>query len=410
MPAAGDELELDVTDVAAGGDGIAHAPDGRITFVRGGVPGDRVRVRVTDERRTMLRGVATTVVEPSPDRIEPPCPHVADGCGGCGWQHVSVDGQRQLKRRLAEEALRRIGGIDGSVELGPDLPAAGHRTTVRCAVHDGRLGFRAAGSHDVVPVDHCMVAHPGLDEVIAKGRFGGADEVTLRIGATGERLAVVDPSIPPGLQVPAGVRVVGVDELRAGRSAEYTDVVHGRRFRVSAESFFQSRTDGAAALVDAVRVAGGERWGRGHLVDLYGGVGLFAGCLGAGMSVTLVEASRSSASDARHNLADLDAQVVHAPVDRWRAEAADLVVADPPRTGLGRPGVDAVVATGASRVVLVSCDAAAWARDVHDLVASGYRRLVSTLIDLFPRTPHVELVTSFDRVGQTATNVIRSRR
>ncbi len=403
-----DALELDVTDVAAGGDGIAHAPDGRVTFVRGAIPGDRVVVEITDERRTMLRGNTTAVVEPGSDRVEPPCPFVAEGCGGCGWQHVSVTGQRRLKIRLAEEALRRIGGETGTIEPGPDLPATGYRTTIRAAVLDGQLGFRAARSHDIVPVGPCLVAHPGLDALITDGRFGDATEVTLRIGATGERLVVIDPTRPVDLALPDDVVVIGLDELRAGRRASYTDVVHGRRFRVSAESFFQSRTDGAAALVDAVRAAGAGWWGSGRLVDLYGGVGLFGGCLGAGMSITLVEASRSSTADARHNLADLDADVVGVPVERWRPSRAEIVVADPPRAGLGRRGVEQVAATGADRVVLVSCDAAAWARDTRELVATGYRRSGTRLIDLFPHTPHVELVTSFERVGPVSI-VIQDR-
>lgn len=400
-------LELTVDDVAVGGDGIARAADGRVVFVRGGIPGDRVEAEVVQERSRMLRAVARTVRAASDDRVEPPCPHVADGCGGCGWQHLSLDAQRRWKQRMVEESLRRLAGFDtteAAVELAEPLPDRGFRTTLRCLVTPEGLAFRGERSHDAVPVERCLIAHPGLDELVAglrAGSFGlgGAHEATLRIGAvTAERLVVVDPSAS-GCRLPGDVRVVGADELRSGRRAWIHDEVQGRRFRISARSFFQTRTDGASALVDAVRDAGDGAWGEGRLADLYGGVGLFAATVGDGMSVLLVESGASSAADARHNLADLDATVVRSRVESWTPAPADVVVADPPRTGLAAPGVRAVAATGAHRVVLVSCDAASFARDTGLLAQAGYRRRSTVLVDLFPHTPHVELVSRFDRDG-----------
>lgn len=392
-------LDLRITDIATGGEGIAHAPDGRVVFVRGGIPDDRAEVDVDESRARMMRGHVKRVLEPSPDRVEPACPHVADGCGGCDWQHVAPDAQGRLKRRIAEESLRRIGRLTATVEAGPDLPHEGFRTTVRCLVNDGRAAFRAARSHDPVAVERCLVAHPGLDELIGHGYFGAAEEVTLRIGAaTGERLVIVAPSDPGDLRLPSDVRVVGVDQLRRGERAHFHDVVDGRRFRISARSFFQTRTDGAAALVAAVRLLGQGHWGRGHLIDLYGGVGLFAATLGGGMRVTDVEANRSAAADARVNLADLDARVIRRSAHEWRPEPADVVVADPPRTGLGAQVVDRVAATGARRVVLVSCDPAAFGRDARLLTDAGYGLRRSMAIDLFPSTSHIELVSRFDLI------------
>lgn len=394
-------VDVSITDVAAGGDGLGQAPDGRMVFVRGGVPGDEVIVEVTDDRERMLRGVVETVVTASPDRVEPPCPHVAAGCGGCGWQHIAPGAQRSLKVRIAEESLRRIGKFDGverTIATGPDLPVEGFRTTVRCLVENGRAAFRTPGGHDAVPVDSCMVAHPGLQELIAEGDFGDAREVTLRIGAaTGERLVRFEPRIPADVRLPADVRVIGADQLRKGRRAWFSDVVDGHTFRVSADSFFQTRTDGAAALVDAVRAAGDGRWGSGTLVDLYGGVGLFSACLGNGMSVMDVESNRAAAADARHNLAHLDAHVIRVAAQKWSASAADIVVADPPRAGLGADVVRSIAATEADRVVLVSCDPASFGRDSRLLADSGFERRTTTAIDLFPQTPHVELVSRFER-------------
>jgi 23S rRNA (uracil1939-C5)-methyltransferase len=392
------DLELRVDDVAVGGDGIARADDGRVVFVHGGIPGDVVSAVVTKEERRLLKADAVSIRTASDDRTTPPCPHVADGCGGCGWQHLTVDAQRRWKQRMVEESLRRLGRQEGSVELAPPLPDRGFRTSLRLLVTPDGPAFRGARSHDAVPVSSCMVAHPGLDELVRSGRFGSADEVTLRIGgATGERMAVVAPSVPTDLALAADVMVVGEDELAQGAAACFHDEVDGRGFRISARSFFQTRTDGAEALVAAVREAGGDAWGSGRLADLYGGVGLFASTLGEGMSTVLVESSRSSVADAEHNLADRDATVVRSSVDRWRTSPADIVVADPPRAGLGRDAVAKVVGTGASRVVLVSCDAASFGRDAGLLDAAGFERRSTVLVDLFPHTPRVELVSRFDR-------------
>lgn len=393
-------LELRVDDVAVGGDGIARAVDGRVVFVHRGVPGDEVTAVVTKEERRLLRADVLEVRTPSGDRAEPPCPYVAAGCGGCGWQHLELDAQRRWKQRMVEESLRRIGHVEGSVELAAPLPSTGFRTNVRCLVTPDGPAFRGERSHDPVPIGSCLVAHPGLDELLRTASFGSAEEVTLRIGgATGERLAIVSPGVPDDLDLPADVLVVGDDELGAGRRAWFHDEVAGRRFRISARSFFQTRTDGAEALVAAVREAGGDAWGEGRLADLYGGVGLFAGTLGHGMAIELVESGRSSIVDARHNLSDLDATVVRCSVDRWRPSPADLVVADPPRAGLGRAAVDRIAATGAGRVVLVSCDAASFGRDAGLLAAAGFARRSTVLVDLFPHTPRVELVSRFDRTA-----------
>src|SRR5262249_20784122 len=155
--------------------------------------------------------------------------------------------------------------------------------------------------------------------------------------------------------VPEGVRLVGGDELAAGRRAFIHEDIAGRRFRISARSFFQPRPDGAEALIAAVGLVLGEApSGQRRFVDLYGGVGLFAATVGSGWRVTVVESSASAVADARVNLADQKARVVRANVARWRPSPADAVVADPPRAGLGRQGVRAVAGTGAPRLALVS--------------------------------------------------------
>ena len=394
MPSPDDLLA--VTALAVGGEGVAREPSGRVVFVEGALPGERVRVAVTDERRHHARAVVLEVIEPAPTRVTPPCPFVAAGCGGCGWQHVDPEAQRALKGSMVAEALARLGGLpDAEVAPGPVLPATGYRTTLRgVADATGRFALRRHHSHDLVPVPACLVAHPRLAAVAAEGRFPAGREITIRVGArTGDRMVIVDG--PAGaVEVPDGVRVVTGDELAGGRRAWLFEVVAGVRLRVSARSFFQAGPDAAEALVAAV----GQALGPSEtLADLYAGVGLFAATVGRGARVVAVEASASAAADARVNLAGGDAKVVRRDVARWRPRAVEAAVADPPRAGLGRGGLRAVAATRASRVVLVSCDAGALGRDARLLAEAGYAWTGSTLVDAFPHTPHVEVVSRFER-------------
>ena len=388
---------IQITAMAAGGDGLGRDEGGRVTFVPGALAGETVSVVLEQVKKDFARARLVQVLEASPDRVEPPCPFVASGCGGCDWQHVAPAAQRRLKLGIVSDALRRQAHLDVAVAEGPDLPPLGYRTTLRGRSLEGRFALRERRGHDLVAVDPCLVAHPLLGELVETGRFPDG-EVVLRAGArTGERLVVVDGE-PGATSVPDGVRVVTTDELDAGTRAWIHEEVAGRLFRVSARSFFQARPDGAEALLDAVATAlGASSQPGGHLVDLYGGVGLFAGSLPGWRSVTLVEQSPSAVADARVNLADRDARVVRADVDHWGPSHADAVVADPPRAGLRKPGVRRVVATGAPVIALVSCDPAALGRDARLLVEAGYDLTSVSLVDLFPHTSHVEVVSRFVR-------------
>jgi 23S rRNA (uracil1939-C5)-methyltransferase len=209
-------------------------------------------------------------------------------------------------------------------------------------------------------------------------------------------LALVSPTAV-GTVVPDDVVLVGADELAKGRRAWFHEEVGGRRWRISARSFFQARPDGAEALAAAVRDVAADLEPGARVVDLYSGVGLFGGTVSSDLSVLAVEQSASAVADARLNLADRRARLLRLDVARWRAAPADMVIADPPRAGLGRRVVDTVAATGATRVALVSCDAASLARDARLLIDHGFRLTATTLVDLFPHTSHIEAVSRFER-------------
>ncbi|HUQ39495.1 MAG TPA: hypothetical protein VM030_05025, partial [Acidimicrobiales bacterium] len=295
----------------------------------------------------------------------------------------------QLKHDVVVDALRRIAKVD-DIPVDPvvELPGVGYRTTVRAVVTDGVAGYRRGAAHDQVTVTECLVTHPLVAHLLVHGRYPGAREVVLRCGArTGERLAAPRPSSAP-VEVPDDVRRDHIHEE-----------VAGRRWRISAPSFFQVSPDGAEALVGLVAGAAGTPDTPGATaVDLYSGVGLFAGAVaGLGWGVTAVEGQAAAVADAEVNLAADGVRVVRADVSRWRPQPADLVVADPSRAGLGREGVAVVTACAPRRVVLVSCDPAAMARDIRLLASEGYRPLTVSPVDLFPHTFHVETVTVLDR-------------
>ena len=398
--------DVAITGVAAGGEGVGRLGDGRVVFVRGALPGEQVRVTLAEAKKRFARGALVEVVEAASERVAPPCPQVGAGCGGCDWQHIAPAAQRELKARIVTDALSRIGRVEPpEVDLGPELAPEGWRTTVRAVVDDkGSAGFRLHHAHEPLAVGPggCLVAHPLVDEILREGVFPSpVREVTVRAGAaTGERLVLCTPAVGDS-RVPEGVPLVGADELAGGHRAWIHEVVAGRRWRISAESFFQGRPDGAGALVDAVVVAAGAALTPGAtVVDLYSGVGLFAGALydRTGGRVVAVESNRSAVADARINLADLDgARIVRSDVRKWHPSHTDVVVADPSRQGLGPEVVPRIAATGASALALVSCDPGALGRDAGLLAGDGWRLGSVNLVDIFPHTSHVEVVTGWIR-------------
>lgn len=388
--------------VAVGGDAIGRMPDGRTVLVEGALPGETVDAVVTVTFRDYARARVERVRDGAPMRTEPACPNVAAGCGGCGWAHVAPAAQGALARRVVVDALQRIGRVaQPPVEVGGGVDPVGYRTTVTAGVGPGgRLGYHRRHCRDLVTVELCRIAHPRVADLLGRVRAPGWDSVTLRAGiAGGERLAVVRARGHPG-RPPEGVPP-DVTLVMPGQDAAFHEEVGGRRWRVSARSFFQSGPQAAALLVDAVERAVGDAAGAGrHVVDAYCGVGLLGGVVAGrrGARLTSIESNPGGAADARHNLADLDATVVRAQVGQWDVTSADVVVADPARPGLGRPGAAAVTATGAPVIVLVSCDPASLARDTRLLAAAGYRLAAVEVVGVFPDTVHVETVTTFRHV------------
>jgi tRNA/tmRNA/rRNA uracil-C5-methylase (TrmA/RlmC/RlmD family) len=386
----GERYTVDVGAVAHGGHCVARH-EGRVLFVRHTLPGERVVAEVTEgeERSRFLRADAVEILEPSADRVTPPCPYSGPGrCGGCDFQHVRVPAQRELKASVVREQLSRLAGLEHAVEVEPvdgDADGLGWRTRVQFAVDAaGHAGLRKHRSHELVRIDHCPISHPELPAVLDRA-WPGAEEVEALRSSTGESLVIE----------------------ATGRSmyVEGPEVLHeealGRGFEVTGSGFWQVHPGAADVLVSAVLEALGPQPGE-RVLDLYAGVGLFSAFLaervGPSGSVVAVESDSVAVADAARNLVDLPQ--VESVLDRVEralrrgrlGERCDLVVLDPPRVGAKRAVVEPVAALRPRAVAYVACDPAALARDVSIFGEHGYRLSSVRAFDIFPMTHHVECV------------------
>ncbi|WP_173055300.1 class I SAM-dependent RNA methyltransferase [Phytohabitans houttuyneae] len=396
-----ERVTLTVGAVAHGGHCVARVgdPPGQVVFVRHALPGERVVAEITEEHPGYLRADAISVLEASPDRVEPPCPYARpDACGGCDLQHVAPAAQLSWKAAVVREQLARLAGLpDFPVRVEP-LPGGtlGWRTRVRYTVdaadHAGLLKHR---SHEVVPIDRCRIAHPAIQEL----------PVTGRPWPSASTVDAVAPSAGPAVAAPDGDFDGPIVERAAGR--EWT---------LPAGAFWQVHPAAADTLAGAVLDLLEPRPGESAW-DLYGGAGLFAaalaGKLGTDADITLVEAAHSAVAAARDNLTDLTGlRVVRSTVEaavvgsgRGRARRGpalrgpvDLIVLDPPRTGAGAAVTKAVMAADPRAVAYVACDPAAFARDVRTFRDGGWQLATLRAFDLFPMTHHVECVGLLSRI------------
>ncbi|MEO3777305.1 TRAM domain-containing protein [Micromonospora sp. B11E3] len=393
-----ERVELTVDAVAPGGHCVARV-DGQVVFVRHALPGERVVAEVTEVHRGFVRADAVTVLDAAPQRVEPPCPYAKPGrCGGCDLQHVAPEAQLDWKAAVVREQLTRLAGLtEAEVDrLGVRVAALpggrlGWRSRVRYAVDaTGRAGLLKHRSHEVVPIDRCLIAHPAIQELPvlppSGARWPDADAVETVASTGGDvTVAALAEGVPTVVSGPAAVR----------------EVAAGRRWTVPASGFWQVHPAAADTLVDAVLDLLDPRPGESAW-DLYGGAGLFAAALagrvGPDARITLVESAEHGVAAARDNLRDLlRVEVVAGRVETALARRrvtgpVDLVVLDPPRTGAGARVVRDLVAAGPRAVAYVACDPAAFARDVRTFAGAGWRLAALRGFDLFPMTQHVELV------------------
>ncbi|HZU68446.1 MAG TPA: 23S rRNA (uracil(1939)-C(5))-methyltransferase RlmD [Ktedonobacteraceae bacterium] len=447
-------IDVELTDLAYGGDAVGRY-EGRVLFVPGGIPGERVRVEVVEERRGHARAALLEILRPAPERVEPAYPLLTDS--GCQWQHIAYPAQLTWKAHIVRQLLVRIGKQpDALVHPTIGMPAGssawGYRNIALFSVGpEGEIGFKLTDSHEVQDLETCELLHPALDMVYQRVRsklkayFGDSlpqmiQGFTIR-GAIG---AVSTPSsnaesvraVPtllcmharPGSTIEAPQQlaqelvttapgIVGVIIERVGgrygrvvAGQEFlTDVVSGRRFRVSADSFFQVNMVQTPVLVDRA-IAMLEPQRGDTVLDGYSGVGLFSAFLAARAGrVIAIESQPSAVMDARANTTlnnQNNITTLEGTLERllgqlyYRRERVDLALVDPPRAGCHPKALQALQSLAPRVICYVSCDPSTLARDIATLCGSERYRLVAAQpIDMFPQTYHIECIALLARTG-----------
>lgn len=405
---------LTLDGVAHGGEAVGRLPDGKACFVAHAIPGETVVVAIDEDRTRYARGTAVEILEASPHRVAPPCPHAhPGGCGGCRLQHVAPAHQAELLRRVVTEQLERIGKITDPPVHATVRPhegdGLGYRSRARFTpAADGRLGFHRARSDEVEPIPVCPLLEPAAQaaRTAAGDDWAGVDAVVVRSDAHGEAILELYPgagALPALPEDAPPTALVGADGPAALRGDPALDEQVGDvALTLSPTAFFQPSRAGAEALVYLVRSAAEVGHGD-RVLDAYAGVGLFGAALAAsGAQVTAVEGDPVAAADAEANL-PTDAEIITAAVPtavaelRDDAERFDVVVLDPPRRGAGADTVAELAALADRVVVYVSCDPAALARDARALADAGWMLTAATPVDQFTHTGHVEVVAAFHR-------------
>jgi 23S rRNA (uracil1939-C5)-methyltransferase len=377
------EETFTIEKLVYGGDGLARL-DGRVVLTPYVLPGEIVRAEVERVKNDLFRGRLIEVISPSPSRVSAPCPYFLH-CGGCHYQHADVTYQVEQKRSILREALRRVGKIEFEGEIQSIAgPPWEYRNRAQFHIEDGDIGYFEHGSHSLCPIDRCAIASPALNNVIATMKdqvprsFTGS--VEFFTNETDIQVNVVD-------RAPRSV-------LSMFQSLGVTGPIEYAGFRVSRNSFFQVNR---YLIDDLVKCALGDREGD-WAVDLYAGVGLFSTRLAERFKkVTAVESSRAAFQDLQYNIErrTLPVAVENKTAEEYLAsleETPELILADPPRTGLGKDVVRELARIRSPRLTIVSCDPATLARDLRSLLAGGYRIESVTLVDLFPQTFHLETV------------------
>lgn len=379
--------DIVLSDIAPKGDAIGEI-DELPAFVSRGIPGERVRVRIRRRRKGWVATDLLEVLEPSADRVAPRCP-LFERCAGCQLQHVAYPRQLELKRRMVATQLDKFGGFgDPPVAEVLGAPDPWHyRNHARFTIRDGRLGFVRRYRREFLEVAQCPIMDPRINDALAalQGELRGRTQCNVRVGKDAEERMIQPRMDPPPAGLPTGQPFL-------------FETLHGRRFRVSAASFFQVHRAQAERMFDLVREAVGTGPDR-VVLDAYAGVGTFAALLAPHVGkVIAIEESGPAVEDARVNVADLpNVELVLGKTELVLAELPgpiDAVILDPPRAGCLPGALEALLARRPETIAYVSCDPATLARDLRVLVDGGYTLERVQPVDMFPHTYHVECVAT----------------
>ncbi len=417
-----DLITIDLIGIAHGGSAVGRY-EGRAIFVPYGIPGERVQVRIVQDKGRFAIGEIVEVLEASPHRIQAPCPYFGDGlCGGCQFQFIDYANQLVLKQQVVKDQLARLGGLP-DVIVHPTLAspnAYGYRSHATFQVTpNGKLGFIKTDHWTVLPIEECLLLSPTLHEAFEEEkdeRFTAGTRVRFQAGSEGQTIhfpmsGVIDDVAESLREEPRQNRDKGKSKRNLSNAnatgsglamkGEVYYKIKEHTFRCSAGSFFQVNLPQAEVLVGLVLDRLGLQ-GNEQLLDLYSGVGLFTAFLADNsMHVSAVELFEPAVNDAQVNLNDytnIDLYVgkIETVLPRLKMKP-DAVVVDPPRAGMDAPALEALIKIQPKQIVYVSCDPATLARDAKRLTTAGYQLSDVQPVDMFPQTYHIESVAHFTR-------------
>ena len=412
------EYEITLTTLTYGGDAMGRLPDNRAVFVPFGLPGERVRVRLTEEKRTFARGELLEILEASPQRITPRCIHFGV-CGGCHYQNLSYEDQLKVKTGILRDQLTRIGKLENPPvqDMVPSRSPWNYRNHVQFHLTDeGRLGymsqFAGGKGRGVMAITECHLPEGSINELWPQLEFEpetNIERVSLRSGVNEDLMLVLESESPepPELEIEAGISITHVFEentvVIAGNDS-ITIHVLDRDFRVSAASFFQVNTAMAEKMVEHL-TTNVPISSTSTLLDIYCGAGLFSAFFASRCERVIgIESSPSACEDFAFNLDEFE------NVELYEGLAEDVlpslvgritnplrVIVDPPRAGLDKIVVDEILKLSPEVIAYVSCDPSTLARDAARLINGGYKLKQVTPFDLFPQTFHIESISIFER-------------
>ena len=389
----GDLIEVSIEKVAHGGHFIARH-EGAVIFVRHAIPGELCTIEITSTGSSFNRADVVSVSQPSEFRADPPCKFShRTGCGGCDFQHIAPAHQRKLKSDVITEQFSRIAKMDVQVEVEEVGDPIGWRTrAIATTNRNGKLGFYKSRSHSIVPVDNCIICVDTMQfSEIAARPLKGDVRVEISASNTGERTIALAPTR-------------GEEKARITEGpAVLHENVDGRTLEVSQDAFWQSHKKAPELLTKMVLEFAQLQQGE-HVLDLYGGVGLFTAAIidqvGSTGHVDLIEGSKVATEDARRNFSQhKNITIATGDVAKLlpRITSADVVVLDPPREGAGKDVIAQISAFNPRAIVYVACDPAALARDTAYLQDHSYSLAGLRAFDLFPMTHHIECVALYER-------------
>ena len=403
-----DTFAVVLNSLVYGGDALGRMPDGRAVFVPFALSGEKVRLQVVEEKRGHVRASLVELLEASPQRIAPRCPHFTL-CGGCHYQHMAYAEQLKVKAAVLCEQLERIGGLH-DVPCNPAVASPlpwNYRNHIQFhQTAQGSLGYQSARTNAVVPIRECHLPESALNQVwpqLVLDPIPGLERVSLRLGMDEDIMLILESSDPAPLDFSVEELSISAVHLGPGGalvlagSQDLTIQVLDKQFQVSPASFFQVNTLQAAAMVQHL-LQHLQLDSNSTLLDVYSGVGLFSAFLAPHVGRLVgIENSPSACEDYAVNLDAYD----HVELYEATAEDVltnqqflpDVIVVDPPRAGLGQRTLDGLLAQAAKAVAYISCDPSTLARDAKRLVAAGYLLKHITPFDLFPQTYHIESIS-----------------